>query len=104
MYGMKCRGSGWIGGGYRKDLEGETFKITCSYCWRQIDVVPIAPEPRTDLRKDGSVVMVVRKQMVDHEFGSACAMRWRRDGNSWLFLTAIILTVISLIHLVLSAF
>lgn len=63
-------------------------------------MVPIAPEPRTDLRLDGSVVMVVRKQIVDHEFGSLCAMRWRRDGHRWFFLAGVVGVVVSLVFLV----
>jgi len=82
----KCRGSGVILGGYRKEFEGETFKTKCVECWQVVEEVPIAPEPRTDLRKDGSVVWVVRKQIVDHEFDGVCRKRMRRDWTGYLFL------------------
>ena len=91
---MRCLSSGFVLGGYRQELEGETFKETCPACLKKVDVVPIDPEPRTDIYKDGRTVMVVRKQMVDHEFGSVCAMRWRRDYPSWLFLLSIIFMVV----------
>jgi hypothetical protein len=94
----KCRGSGFILGGYRDQYEGQTLKEMCTHCRRQVDAVPIAPEPHTDLRIDGTVVMVIRKQIVDHKFGSLCAMRWRRDGHSWLFLTAFIYWVFAMIY------
>lgn len=47
-------------------------------------MVPIDPEPRSDLYKDGRTVMILRKQYVDHEFGSRWAMLVRRDGHKWL--------------------
>lgn len=92
---MECPGSGTILGSYRDDLEGQTLKTTCTHCWRQVAMVPIEPEPRTDLRIDGSTVLVVRKQMVPHEFGNIWVMRWRRDGHRWLFWSGVLLAIIA---------
>ena len=96
---MICEGSGVVLGGYRKDLKHDTFETTCIHCWKQIDVEPIDPEPRTDLRIDGSLVMVIRKRMIDHEFGNVLAMRWRRDVHRWLFWLSIAMCLISVIWL-----
>jgi len=94
----KCRGSGLIFGGYRDDLEGETLRIRCTNCWRKVDVIPIAPEVRTDLRKDRSPVTIIRKQVVDHKFGSLCAMHWRRDKYNWLNLAFFIFWIGGMVY------
>ena len=96
--GRKCRGSGFVLGGYQDQYEGQTLKTMCTDCWRQVDAVPIVPQFRTDLRKDGSVVKVIRKQMVDHEFGSLCVMRWRRDGHRWLLWAAIVWWIFTMLY------
>ena len=98
----KCPGSGFILGGYRKEYEGLTVRSLCFDCWQMVDEVPIDPEPRTDLRKDGSVVLVMRKQVVDHDYGNA-ALRWlRRDGPGWLFWIGIVMAIYSLFSIVRS--
>jgi len=97
----KCRGSGIILGGYRDELADLSFKTRCVECWRMVDEVPVEPEPRTDLRTDGSVVMVNRKQIVDHEFGSICAMRLRRDGHKWLLLVSLAMIVTGIVGFIL---
>jgi hypothetical protein len=81
---VKCPGSGFIGGGYIKSLADDTLPTTCSKCWREIDMVPIESEVRTDLRIDHAPVTVLRKRMIDHEFGNHYAMLWRRDRHVWL--------------------
>ena len=83
---MKCKGSGIVLGGWRKELEGETVRVMCTDCWRKVDAVPIAPEPRTDLRKDGALVWVSRKQIVDHEAGNKCLTCWRKNAAGWFFM------------------
>jgi hypothetical protein len=104
---MKCPGSGFIDSGLRHDLEGQTLKIRCVECWQEVDEVPIPPIPRTDIYKDGRTVMVVSKRVVDHEMGNAWALRWRKEGPSWLLFASFVMTAVftisGLISIVLNA-
>ena len=93
----KCPSSGFIMGGYRDEYADDTIKTMCTDCWRKVDAVPIDPEPRTDLRLDGSLVWVIRKQIVDHEAGNAFIVRCRRDAVGWLFLVGCVGFVFNLI-------
>lgn len=73
---------------------------TCVDCWRRVVEIPIQPEPRTGVISDGQTVMIIRKQVIDHEFGSACAMYIRRDSNKWIFYLSVILTVASVVQFI----
>lgn len=68
---VSCAGSGVVLGGYKEEHETKTVRIQCTDCWRRVDVEPITPETRTDLRVDGAPVQVNRKQIVLHERGSS---------------------------------
>jgi len=83
-------------GGYIEAHRSTTIQITCIKCWRRVAAVAIAPEWRTDLRIDGEPVEVLVKRVEEHPFGTACAMRWRRDRLSWMFRFAVFLTFTSL--------
>ncbi len=67
-----------------------------------MEAVPVEPEWRTDLMIDGSSVEVLRKRIVDHEFGSKFLMLWRRDGHSWLWWMGMLSLIYSIVAFVRS--
>lgn len=96
----ECPGSGFVTGGYVEAHRDTTIESTCTHCWRRVEAVPIEPEWRTDLRIDGEPVEVTRKRVIEHEFGSAWAMRWRRDRVGWMMLLAVVFSVAAVVNLV----
>ena len=88
-----CRYSGTVLGGYIEEHRDTWIQVRCIKCWRLVEAAPVEPEWRTDLRIDGKPVEVLRKRVLDHEFGTACAMRWRRDNNKWLFWFSVLLAL-----------
>jgi hypothetical protein len=88
-----CRYSGTVLGGYIEAHRSTTIQVTCIKCWRRVVAAPIPPEWRTNLRIDGQPMEVLCKRVQDHPFGTACAMRWRRDRLSWMFRFAMFLTL-----------
>jgi len=78
---------------YIEDHRNTTIQVTCIKCWRHVDAVAVEPEFRTNIRTDGELVEVLCKRVVDHEFGSAWAMLWRRDHIRWMFRLSFALTV-----------